>query len=274
MLYHGNITYLESNLFSFSLRFIDKIFEPLEPLRKPLPGISDIAGKDISALTIAEIYVGPAKSGADTVRQAFRVYDGLSELASQFSDTGPLELAKQCDLLAGFTCCGYLQEEECKREPPTFSRLLQEQPEDHFFDNATAIDYPVHSLVQVGSASDRHLSTSSCPNPDRFDVPEYCGDNCNKGTCDHIDICGKCKGIKQKKCRLKCRANGVKGLSFPFLDDPFGSMTTLFQKEDIVSTTLLSRSCVFHNCIYMDTFEGCSVPWCTEFQSSHYLSTL
>ena len=46
----------------------DKIARPLQELDEPLPGISDLAGKTITILDIAELLIGP-KSGADTVRK-------------------------------------------------------------------------------------------------------------------------------------------------------------------------------------------------------------
>jgi len=46
----------------------DKIAGPLKELETALPGISDLAGKDITILDIAELLIGP-KSGAATVRK-------------------------------------------------------------------------------------------------------------------------------------------------------------------------------------------------------------
>ena len=43
---------------------LDKIFLPLEELRKPLPGISDITGQEWTVLTVAKTFIGAAKSGA------------------------------------------------------------------------------------------------------------------------------------------------------------------------------------------------------------------
>ena len=61
----------------------DKIAQPLLPLDQPIPGVSDIAGRDIAILDIAEIFIGP-KSGAPQVRQLLSIYRSLNSLADTF----------------------------------------------------------------------------------------------------------------------------------------------------------------------------------------------
>lgn len=65
----------------------DAIAKPLLPLETRLPGISDVAGEDVTILDIAEISIGP-KSGAGTVRKVLSIYRSLLSLADQFNNLG------------------------------------------------------------------------------------------------------------------------------------------------------------------------------------------
>jgi hypothetical protein len=75
----------------------DQVGVPLLELEKRIPGISDIAGKTITLLDIAEVLVGK-QSGVDKVRLVLKIYRAMKTLADIFAaanDDGIL-LASSC----------------------------------------------------------------------------------------------------------------------------------------------------------------------------------
>jgi hypothetical protein len=75
----------------------DKVAVPLLELDKRLPGISDLAGKTITFLDIAESLVGK-QSGVDTVRTVINIYKAMKALAEIFAEANAdgILLAEYC----------------------------------------------------------------------------------------------------------------------------------------------------------------------------------
>ena len=152
------------------------------------------------------------------------MYDQISTLAKNFDDTENLLVAERCTVIGGFQCCGGLKD-PCNEQS---RRGLENVGE--IFGTLDSAGLPMTPTLSV--AQERSLA-GGCPNPDRFNVPAYCGYNCDKAACDKI--CEDCeeKSIKQKKCRLKCRANGVEGLSFPVIEEPLDSLISILSNKPV-----------------------------------------
>ena len=187
--------------------YFDKVGEPLLELDQPLPGISDIANKKLSALDVAEIYVGKEKSGADTVRTVIKIYKSIKELAGQFEDDGRLTLADTCTFRSGQT---FSVNDDCSGgliELFGAGRRLSYEEEIgfHVFPMLDAAGLPM-------SPNERFLSACTCD------------ENCNN--------CGT--STKCKAAALKCKATNIEGLSFPILEDPTSAIGLLAGQDVIL----------------------------------------
>lgn len=93
--------------------YLDEVMTPLGELNERLPGVSDVAGKDITVLDFAEVFIGE-KSGVQTVRTVIKIYEQIRNLSGDAEglDLGDgLLLAAECDLLNDdFECMGGLSE--------------------------------------------------------------------------------------------------------------------------------------------------------------------
>jgi hypothetical protein len=93
--------------------YMDDVLKPIEKLNAPIPGISEISGRDITVLDIAEIFVGES-SGADTVRKILKIYSDIVDVVQGSLESfgqDNLLLASECDLLNGFSCSGGLSDD-------------------------------------------------------------------------------------------------------------------------------------------------------------------
>jgi hypothetical protein len=92
--------------------FLELVAEPFITLNEPLPGVSDIANKDITILTVAEIYRGAA-SGVATVKKILEIYDAIKTLKQTFDESGLLLIANSCAFdSSGFRCTGGLFDDD------------------------------------------------------------------------------------------------------------------------------------------------------------------
>lgn len=180
----------------------DKVAQPLLELEKRLPGVSDIAGRTVTLLDVAEIFVG-TKSGAPTVRAVLNIYRGLKSLADQFKDIDPNGI-----LLADFCRFKPGQGMECKGGAFDFgnddgSRRLIEMHEE------MEEVFPLYdsSGLPMSASQHRFLPSGKC-------TPTFSQDN---------DCVGNCKGCTGKVAKAKCTARKLKckgsaaGISFPFM---------------------------------------------------------
>ena len=196
--------------------YFDKVGEPLLELDEPLPGISDIANKKLSALDVAEIYVGEEKSGADTVRKVIKIYKSIKDLAEQFNDTEPLRLADSCTFRSGTT---FIVQDDCSGGLIGSNRRLrfEEEMGNHIFPMLDAAGLPM-------SPNERYL-TADCPTSKWDFEVEGCSKKCD------------CSGTKKAKCKalvLRCRATTTEGLSFPILEDPTSAIGLLAGQDVIL----------------------------------------
>jgi len=198
---------------------LDKVIDPAVLLLvKRLPAISDIMKKNITVLDIAEAFLGE-KSGAPTVRKVVAIYNGMKSLADLFVANGSLLIAKQCDVLKGFSCQGGLFSStsiRTRRLDPSLYSL---------FDYADTNGQPLSSPELV--ADERKLA--NCPSV--FTPPTNCGDanSCAVENCPDL--------VDQSICnakQMKCKGQSVEGLSFPFMND-LTQLLGLLQGKDIVS---------------------------------------
>lgn len=160
--------------------YLDVIVKPFEKIREPLPGISQVAGRDITVIDIAEVFVGKEKSGSDTVRTIFKIYDNIGGFADQIS-SGEIILAEVCDVIQNFNCTGGLsgrggEEDEDLTEE---QRRLQSKCSDQYTDK----------LGCVGNC-------------------ELCGSVSSFQLAD-------CR-----RRQIGCQAGDIKGLSFPWMSQP------------------------------------------------------
>ena len=189
---------------------LDEIIGPLEPLRQPIPGISEITNKDLSILDVAEAFdrVG---SGVATVRKMFGIYDGMRSLAEQLAGLEDIVLATECDVLDSFNCTGGLSDDN----DDVGRRLLDVTYHDPF---GSSVD-------EFGLPMTPRLLTTDC---------SFTAEDCEGESIS----CGQCpSAAKKAKCvaaLLKCKAGAIEGLSFPILSDPIGALA-LLSGGDIVS---------------------------------------
>jgi hypothetical protein len=193
----------------------DQVAVPLLVLDKELPGLSDIAGKKMSALDVAEIFVPKSKPGVDTARKVIKFYKAMQGVAAQL-DGDNIILAESCIFKpggAGVVCEGgafdFLKNdgsEEALRQ----MRELQEM-EDIF----PTYDAGGNRITSVRLLQNECTAT--------FEGP---------------DCVGSCTGCSTKtanaKCKartLKCKAQNTPGLSFPFLEDPASAIGLLSGKD-------------------------------------------
>lgn len=192
--------------------YLDEVVQPLLPLDDNIEPLAKLAGKDFTMLDVAEIYVGKAKSGVDTVRKIFAIYNDMVSFAEKLTDTGGIVLATSCDILAGFKCTGGLSGES--------SRRLQELADFEEMERVFApVDRAGFPITSIDAAYHRELQ--SC-----YTV--------NKDTCTWP--CNGCTGVQKAKCRaakLKCKGENIDGLKFPPLLEPL-KLLNLLKGEDIV----------------------------------------
>lgn len=206
----------------------DEIVKPLLPLREPLPGISDVAGKDITILDIAEIYVGE-KSGVRTVKKLLELYDSIVKLSELFESLGDtILLAETCvfKLDTGMNCSGGLtkfKDDDGTRKSRRLIQMEQEMEEA----------FPLYdsSGLRMTPSQPRFLMNVCGPSFDDDD----CGDkmSCSGTGCTGTLDKAKCKG-RQARC-----FGSKKGVSFPFLSDP-ASLLGLLEGKDIGTLDYIS----------------------------------
>lgn len=190
----------------------DKIADPLLILEEKLPGVSDLAGKKITFLDMAEAFVGEA-SGADTVRKVLKIYKGMQAVATTFANANEdgILLAASCEFKPG-------KDADCTGGVTDF---LQEDGRRRLVELSREMEVVFQTYDASGnqiSPAHRFLSTN-CP---LFD-----GDDCSE-SCD-------CTGTAKAKClarQLRCKARNTEALSFPFMSDP-ASVLGLFSGNDI-----------------------------------------
>ena len=158
-------------------------------LGERLPGISDIAGKSITILDVAEIFVGK-RSGVDTTRKMLEVYHSVIRLKTIFSTDGVL-LASHCEFRpeSGRNCVGGVTEfleDDGTRRLVEMSRNLKETFSDPEYD---AFGNPI-------SPAHRWL-IDNCPlfeiDVEDLDVEPNCGNENSCNGCDDPTETAKCK---------------------------------------------------------------------------------
>ena len=202
--------------------YFDKVGQPLLELDKPLPGITDIANQKISALDVAEIYVGAEKSGAETVRKVIKIYKSIKTLADQFKDDEPIRLADSCTFRSNSK---FSVKDDCKGgliEDLTSRRLsFEEERGFHVFPMLDAAGLPM-------TPNERYLQgNDDCPTTDWNFEEVGCDKSCNTS---------RCTGTTRAKCKarvLKCKVKTTEGLSFPILEDPTSAIG-LLSGQDVV----------------------------------------
>ena len=200
----------------------DEIVKPLLPLREPLPGISDVAGKDITILDIAEIYVGE-KSGVQTVRKLLELYDSIVKLSELFKSLGDtILLAETCvfKLDTGMDCSGGLT--TFKDDDGTRRLIQMEQEMEEAF--------PLYDSSGLRMTPSQPRFLMNCG--PLFDGDD-CGDKMSCSGCTGTLDKAKCKG-RQARC-----FGSKKGVSFPFLSDP-ASLLGLLEGKDIGTLDYIS----------------------------------
>ena len=196
----------------------DQVAQPLLELDKRLPGISDLAEKKISFLDMAEVYAkrksSRAQSGVESVRTILSIYRSLKNVINQFDDgSNTISIADECFFRPG-------QGAKCTGGLTTFTtddgsrKLLEEaqEMEDVFptYDYSGQPISPAHRWLAEGC------------------TPKFTGPDC-KGRCDGCSTVAKAKCLARK---LKCKGKSVKGLTFPFMNDP-ASLLGLLSGKDI-----------------------------------------
>lgn len=180
----------------------DPIGQPLLELTKPLPGVSDLSGTDVTVLDIAEQRA--PNSGVGTVRKFLKTYESILEFADNFAD-GFIDIAERCEPRDGeFTCCGALFELPCDD------------------DDDEGGDASVGNLRQLQSSCPKRPSDFT---EDRCRSPSEVtdGDNvCASSICNTRSERAACKAA-----RLACRAANVEGLTFPLFQDPASAIDLL-----------------------------------------------
>ena len=200
----------------------DEIVKPLLPLREPLPGISDVAGKDITILDIAEIYVGE-KSGVQTVRKLLELYDSIVKLSELFESLGDtILLAETCvfKLDTGMDCSGGLT--NFKDNDGTRRLIQMEQEMEEAF--------PLYDSSGLRMTPSKPRFLMNCG--PLFDDDD-CGDKMSCSGCKGTLDKAKCKG-RQARC-----FGSKKGVGFPFLSDP-ASLLGLLEGKDIGTLDYIS----------------------------------
>jgi len=190
----------------------DKVALPLVKLDERLPGISDIAGRKITVLDIAEIFVGK-ESGVDTVRLVLKIYRSIVELSNLFQAGGIL-LAERCEFRPGLKsrCEGGLAD-FAKDDGSRRQLQLAKEMEETF----VTYDLSGHPI----SPAHRFMTEKCTPT---FDPKEDCA-----GSCDGCE-----RGRDTVKCEgrfLRCKANSIEGLSFPFMNNPASCLGLLSGKD-------------------------------------------
>ena len=190
---------------------------PLLELDKRLPGISDLAGKTVTILDIAEALVG-RQSGAHTIRTILSIWRGMRTLAELFKESNDdgILMADTCVFKPN-------QARDCSGGAIDFAtndgsgRLLElaEEMESVF----PSYDLSGEKITSIHTHY--RLLTKSCPAS--FEGPDCTGD-C---TCTDKIANAKCKARK-----LKCKGSSIEGLTFPFMSDP-ASVLGLFSGGDI-----------------------------------------
>lgn len=213
--------------------FLDEVIDPqLLVLDQRLPGISDIMGKKITVLDIAEAFLGKKSGtytmtitsvicrqltsscsvrlrtvGAPTVRKILKIYRSLQNFAQQFSDNAGLLLAAECDMANKFKCTGGLTS--------SVSRRRLHQSASSIFGHSDSGGLP--ATPKELAEDERELGT--CPT--NF-TPPTCGGDCS------------CSSAACRAKKLACRGSSIDGLSMPFMSN-LPSVLGLLSGKDIVS---------------------------------------
>lgn len=217
--------------------YLDKVMNPAVLfLDERIGGLSDIIGKKLTILDIAETWLGE-KSGAPTVRKIIEIYNKIRVFMEQFERDGGIRIADECDVLNSFHCKGGVFEDGGTRRLHIEAHVL--------------FGYQDSAGLPISPNTDRELD--GCPS---FSKDNDCKGDCNN--CDGVISKGKCYAK-----RVKCKANSIDGLSFPFMKN-LPSLVGLLAGKDIVSAffglvyfddmrcfdsnflSLLSGSCALH----------------------------
>lgn len=202
---------------------LDNLAQPLLPLNDPIPGLSDLTGKDMTILDAGQAYPKAAK-GVAAVRTFLSTYESIKSFVSNFAaNDGVITIADECDVLDGFTCTGALFPDADDGEE-TVERKLEVVPEAKLiFGTATEAGHP---LTPADPAIRRKLA--ACLTRNDFKAENDCAGVCSSADCSTSQL-AKCRAAK-----VSCKANNIDGLSFPFLEDPM-IMVGLISGEDFVS---------------------------------------
>ncbi|CAB9505193.1 Kringle domain [Seminavis robusta] len=194
---------------------LDNIAQPLLPLNDPVPGVSEVVGEDTSILDFAE-QDSRFRAGAQALKKFIEVYLSIKDFAAKFEENdGVVTIADTCDVLAGFKCSGAMfgeLEEE--------GRQLEVTADAHeIFALASKEGLPIspadHAL--------RRQLDSSCDTDGSTCTDGTFGGDCSTASCCATTSCKKNEKVKKAKClkeKIKCKASGIDGLTFPFLEDP------------------------------------------------------
>jgi hypothetical protein len=205
---------------------LDNMAQPLLPLNDPIPGLSDLTGKEITILDVGELYPKAAK-GVAAVRGFLEAYEKIKSFVDDFSDNGIITLADACYPLEGFRCEGALFGDADAAE----RQLVIVDDAAAIFGTADRAGLPMTPssglgrFLQVGCPTTKPLFDSylsKLPDPT----------NCTAVPCECQQ--NKVKRVKCLALRVKCKVNSIDGLSFPFLADP-KLMIGLISGEDFVS---------------------------------------
>jgi len=197
--------------------YLDKVVPPLKPLNEPIEPMEALTGQSWTILDVADIYVGKAKAGTDTVRKIIEIYDGIVSLYEKFAGGDDIILADECDILAGFACTGGLAE-VVKNETRRLRRLQEIETWESIF---VPVDRAGFNVTTAESAHHRYLAETPCYTKQA---------DCN-WTCTPCS--GKAKKAGCNAAKLKCNGQNIEGLELPFLSDPM-SLLELLKGGDIV----------------------------------------
>ena len=191
----------------------DQVAIPLLELDKRLPGVSDLAGKTITFLDIAEIYVGP-KSGVDSARLLLTIYRALKKVMEQFTQGDTIQIAQTCTFVDKMECTGGLT--DFLQDDGRRTLLEKAQEMESVFSTFDSSGQPI-------SPAHRWLAEDCTAT---FEGPD-CAGGCTG--------CGTSSSAAKAKCearKLKCKGQNIEGLTFPFMNDP-ASLLGLLSGGDI-----------------------------------------
>ncbi|CAB9505197.1 Kringle domain [Seminavis robusta] len=193
---------------------LDELAAPLLPLNDPIPGVSDLTGKEMTILDAGEAYPKAAR-GVAAVRTFLETYEKIKTFVEDFTEDGVITIADECDVLAGFECTG---------------GLFGEDEGDEAEGRKLEVTEGAHEIFALTNKEGLPISPADFEFRRRLGTCDTDGSTCTDGTFDG-DCSTCCSGscsttsekVKKAKClkeKVKCVANGIDGLSFPFLSDP------------------------------------------------------